>query len=277
MTVYADILFLVNLSLNWFSLILTSKIMKLKSSAVKMLSAAALGALAGIITVFFSKTPTVALVEIASTFLMCAVAFKAYSFFGYIKMCTCLFASGITIGGSLTLIYSFFNRAGIELQQQNDISTAVFILLSFAVTVAALVFERLVTSSKSTSHGELTLEIDGKRAIIPYFCDSGNFLREPISGKPAVIVSARYLSALLPSDILDTDPDLNSIGTDRRHRRLRLLPASTVCGKSIMLGVIPDKIMISDKNVRELDAIIAIDKSNDGISRRFAIVPASLI
>ena len=158
MTIYADILFLVNLSLNWFSLILTSKMMKLKSNVKKMLLAAAAGAAAGVLTIFFPKTVPVAITEIASAFLMCAIAFKAEGFFKYIKICTCLFASGVTIGGSLTLIYSFFNRSGIRLQKQSDLSTAIFLLLSFTVTVTAVFFERFIRSSKSAESGLLTLE-----------------------------------------------------------------------------------------------------------------------
>ena len=86
MTVYADILFLVNLSLNWFSLILTSKIVKHESGALKMLAAAALGAIAGVASVFFESRAASAAAEIASSFLMCAVAFRADGFFDYIKI-----------------------------------------------------------------------------------------------------------------------------------------------------------------------------------------------
>lgn len=278
MTIYADILFLVNLSLNWFSLILTSKMMKLKSNVKKMLLAAAAGAAAGVLTIFFPKTVPVAITEIASAFLMCAIAFKAEGFFKYIKICTCLFASGVTIGGSLTLIYSFFNRSGIRLQKQSDLSTAIFLLLSFTVTVTAVFFERFIRSSKSAESGLLTLEYGGKSMSMPYFCDSGNFLLEPISGKPAIIINERELLGFLPRELLEFDP--LTLGADNTlpHSGIRLLPASTVCGSGIMLGIIPDKVTLTDKKgSKEVDAIIALDRTRGESRRAKAIVPTSLI
>lgn len=252
--------------------------MKLKSNAAKMLLAAAAGAAAGVLTIFFPGSLPVAITEIASAFLMCALAFKASSFFKYIKICTCLFASGVTIGGSLTLVYSFFNRSGIKLQKQNDISTAVFILLSFGVTVTALFFERFINSSKNTATGEITVEYKGNRLNMSYFCDSGNFLCEPISGKPAIIINERELSGLLPREILEFDPLAPTGETTSAHAGIRLLPASTVCGSGIMIGFIPDKIILKGSGgSKEVDAIIAIDKSIGGNHRGEAIVPASLI
>ncbi len=276
MTVYADILFLVNMSLNWFSLILTSRIMKYKSPAPRMLAAAALGALAGVCAVIFPGTLSVALIEIASSFLMCAVAFKSSSLIVYIKLCCALFASGITLGGSLTLLYSFFNRSGITFQNQSDLSTAVFILLSFGVTVTALIFERVLASGKSRHSGKLTVEIDNKKTTVPCFCDSGNFLREPISGRPAIIIGAPLLKGLLCEDTLTSPEPFSDIDFSVDRRRVRLIPASSVCGKGIMLGILPDRIILNDGSVRELDAIIAVDKSDDGAHRDFAIVPASI-
>ncbi len=279
-TVYADILFLVNFSLNWFSLLLTSKIIKLKTSALRLFLSAAAGALAGTATVVFSQTLSVALIEIASTFLMCAIAFKAYGIWGYIKICTCLFASGVTLGGSLTLIYSFFNRTGIELHAQNDLSSAVFILLSFAVTVSAIIFERFIISSKSAKQGEVRIELGEKSLCLPFFSDSGNFLLEPISGKPAIIIEKSMLEELLPKEFSDLNSLSSFAKTNRSlYKRMRLLPAKTVCGDGIMLGFIPDRItLITDTGTKEADAIIAVEKNDKSSGmRKSAIVPACLI
>lgn len=280
MTLYADILFLVNLSLNWFSLLLTSKIMKLKTSAIKLLSSAAAGALAGTVTILFSQNLAVALCEIGATFLMCSIAFKSYSLGEYIKICTCLFASGVTLGGSLTLIYSFFNKSTIDFYSQSDLSGAVFILLSFAVTVTALIFERFIFSKKNVNRGEITIEFEKKSISMPFFCDSGNFLSEPISGRAAIIVEDEILKNLLPEKFLDYDPTSNLYDVDKSiYKRMRLLPAKTVCGDSLMLGFIPDRVvLVTQRGIKEADAVIAVEKTTPGsILRKSAIVPVSIV
>lgn len=278
MTVYADILFLVNTSLNWFSILLTAKIMKLSARPVRMLLASAAGAIAGVITLFFKSTFAVAVIEIASAFLMSAIAFGADKLFYYIKICTCLFASGITIGGSLTLLYSLFNRTGIELQKQNDMSTAFFLLLSFSVTVAAIFFEKFIISDKKQTSGIIKIDYDNRSVFLDFLCDSGNFLCDPISGKPAIIIPKRELLGIVPPEILNFEPGNDAVLSQGKLCRIRLLPASTVCGSAIMTGFIPDKITVQTKKVSKIvDAVIAIDKNDNNYSAFKAILPISLV
>lgn len=278
MTVYADVLFLVNLSLNWFSILLTSKIMKLKTSVFKILLAASLGSVFGIMTLFFRSTVAVTLSEIASAFLMSAVAFKVTGILHYAKICSCLFASGITIGGSLTLLYSFFNRTGIKLQKQNDMSTAVFLILSFCVTVAAMVFERTVTGEKNSSTGKVFIEYDKKTVELDYLCDSGNLLCDPLSGKPAIIVPAKNLEGLIPQKMISFDLQNTDLLSADGLNRIRILPASTICGSSMMTGFVPDNIIVkTPKGTKTVDAVIAIDKKSDTYTNFGALMPISLV
>lgn len=280
MTVYADILFLVNLSLNWFSLILTSKITKQGSLAKRMLLAASIGAALGTVTLFFESRVVCAVIEIASSFLMCAIAFKSKSFVEYVKLCTFLFASGITIGGSLTFIYSQFNRAGIELPRGNDISAAVFLLLSFGVTVGASLLERIVRIKREISTGEVCFTLGTKRLTLPFLCDSGNLLSDPISGRPAIIVNARDLKGFLPDSVLDFDPIHYSPEKTVGLRGVRILPAATVCGEGLMIGFLPDSTIIkADGREKYADAVIGVDKSphRTAYVGAGAIVPRSLL
>ncbi|MBO7148362.1 MAG: sigma-E processing peptidase SpoIIGA [Clostridia bacterium] len=275
MVVYADILFLVNFSLNWFSLLLTSRLTKHRLRLINGICAAGIGAIAGILTLFFRGTLAITITEIASTFLMCAIAFNTSGFTTYARLCCCLFASGITLGGSLTLIYSFFNRAGIELKKQSDVSSVLFIMLSLAVTLAALIFERVMRSRKSINGTELLIEHNGKSRRVSLFSDSGNLLCEPISGKPAIIVGADRLAGLLPESILANDA-ASTLGSTH-STRFRLIPATGVCGSGLLLGFVPDSLKLEGEDRRELDAIIAIDKSEAGRKRRYAIIPSSII
>ncbi len=280
MTVYADILFLVNLSLNWFSLLLTSKIAKHGGKAKKLLLSAAVGALIGTVTLFSESTLVGAMLEIASSFLMCAIAFKARGILDYIRLCTCLFASGITLGGSLTFIYSLFNRAGIELPRGNDISAAVFLLLSFGVTVGVAAIERLLYTKREVTGGEVSFTVGSKMLTLPFMCDSGNLLRDPISGRPAIIVNVRELKGFLPDTVLMFDPMSTESSAHTGTLGIRILPAATVCGEGLMTGFIPDSTrIIFDGREKYADAVIGLDKSvnNAAYGGAGAIMPRSLL
>lgn len=281
-TVYADILFFADMSLNWFSLILTSRLLKLKSTSLRSLSAAALGALAGILAVMLGNMLSVHIIQAASSVMMCAIAFSIEGVAGYIKACACLYASGLVLGGTLTFIYSFLNRLGLDIESSGGSSCALLILFSLISCGAGLLFERLILSSKLEKVGTVCIELDGKSITLPYFCDSGNLLRDPIGGRPAIVIERSTASGLvtLPSSACDA----SMLGMACEHslkRRLRLLPAATVFGSGLMLGFLPDKVTIEhDGARREVDAVIAVTDEridNRSTGESVAILPPALI
>lgn len=266
MTVYADILFFADMSLNWFSLILTSRILKLKSTSLRSLGAAALGALTGLIALTLAFELPRNILQAASSVLMCAVAFSLEGIAGYIKACACLYASGIALGGTLTFIYSFLNRLGLELEPSGGSSCALLILFSLISCGAGLLFERLILSSKLEKVGKVCIELDGKNITLPFFCDSGNLLCDPIGGRPAIIIERSAASDLvtLPSSACDVSM-LDKACEHSLKRRLRLLPAATVCGNGIMLGFLPDRVTLEHNGTRrEVDAVIAVTDERIG-------------
>lgn len=277
MTIYADILFLTDFGLNWFSLILTSKITKTKSSAPRLLSAAALGAVGELLLLLPINGPLGVLIEFAVSFIMCAVAFRARSFFTYLRLCACLYGSGITLGGSITLICSLMNRSGFSLPVVSDTSGALVIIASLISTVATLAVERAMNSIKSKSEGKLIVEIMGRRICVPYFCDSGNLLRDPLSGKPAIIIGKKHLIPLFGKNAPDIDSLLSGKISPEIENRIRLLPASTICGGALLAGIVPDKVVLDDgKSSREVDAVIAAADSST-YACDSALVPVALL
>ena len=280
MTVYADVLFLVNLSLNWFSLLLTSKIMHRQTKTVRLLIAAAAGALLGFAALFIESRIATALFEIASTFIMCAIAFTGGDLTDYLKAASCLFASGITLGGSLTLLYSFFNRAGFAPTRQNDISASVFMLISLAVTLVTLPIRRFIVSGKSNVDGTLIIEYARKHIELPFMSDSGNLLCEPMSGRPVIIAQKEDLCGIAPSTVLSFDPQSRLCDTaSELPKCIRILPVSTAIGKSLLVGFVPDRIILKYRNrTKESDAIIAFGKLPSKSADTYrAIVPAAIL
>lgn len=110
----------------------------------------------------------------------------------------------------------------------------------------------------------LKIIINKKSEYIKSIIDTGNFLREPISKLPVVVVEKRALKKLIPEYILDNlDEIINGQEVDLQDyvAKVRLIPFSSL-GKEngMLLGIKADAILIEtdEKSIVLSNAIIGI-------------------
>ena len=167
------------------------------------------------------------------------------------------------LGGLMSLLYSVLNSVLYDFlknyPQSSAYNGARFFIIASITAIISMVFSRIFTSKKDIKSVEITIEYAKENYKIIALCDSGNILTEPISGKPVIILS--------------NSTKLGKIISENEDKNIRYIPYKDVCGKGIIKGVLPKKIII-EKN--EVDAIIApVDKKD--FAGYEALVPISLI
>ena len=131
---------------------------------------------------------------------------------------------------------------------------------------------------------ELTIEHGGQAVSLRAFCDTGNLLRDPISGKPVVVVESDRVKAIVPPSLwraaqagartgalADLPPEASG--------NLRLIPAKTAAGEGLLVGFLPDRLYIREEKAggaREICALVALTRLNEhaGIE---ALLPGELM
>lgn len=110
----------------------------------------------------------------------------------------------------------------------------------------------------------IKIVIDKKEVYIKAIIDTGNFLKEPITKLPVVVVQRDSLIDLIPKNILDNLERIISgenIDLGEYMSKVRVIPFSSL-GKEngILLGIKVDKILIDreDKIIVTDDVIVAI-------------------
>jgi sigma-E processing peptidase SpoIIGA len=111
--------------------------------------------------------------------------------------------------------------------------------------------------------------------------DSGNLLRDPISGNMCVIVDADALRGVLPENVIKSaeskNADTASFPEDIA-RRIRLIPVGTATGRGMLLAIRADRVYICDKNKkREVNALVALCKLEKNCEGCEALVPSELM
>lgn len=110
----------------------------------------------------------------------------------------------------------------------------------------------------------LKIIINKKSKYIKSIIDTGNFLREPISKLPVVVVEKRALEKVIPEYVLDNlDKIINGQEIDLQDyvAKVRLIPFSSL-GKEngMLLGIKADAILVEtdEKSIVLSNAIIGI-------------------
>ncbi len=255
----ADSLLLVNFSMDYLALYITGRMTGGRLRPLHMAGAASLGAgFALAVAVYDSALTGVAfrLLEAAATVLM-AIAMSVTAG-NSVRSAIVFIAVNMGLGGIMTAACTFLGQGtGIRSEPLTpNASPLLFAFIAAASALVSLVYGHF--RQKSRRHAEVCIRIDGQSFTLNMLVDSGNLLREPISGK-AVIVAA---AAKLP------------IAEDQLRRRLRLIPSHSLAGERLLTGFLPDAVECGG---RELDAVVALDTQNDAFDGCGGIIPAGLL
>lgn len=294
--VYADLLFLVNFSMDFLCFFVTARLLHKDARRWRMLCASALGGVYSV-AILFLHLGTVAAIILDLSFCafmcLCAFGVKNGGAFGYFTSFAVFFGVSVGTGGLMTAMYSLLNRMDLplgEVEQNGDgISVWLFGLLAVISGVAASIGGDLFKTVSSDTVLKVKIEYKGASVTVNGMTDTGNLLTDPISARPVVVINADSACALIGNECAEAAArsDISSEIWERGEHKLRIIPISTAGGNSILCAFVPDKITLSVVNkkgvVRELavEALFAPSNLNFDAKRKAcgcgALVPASLI
>lgn len=271
---YGDIFFLINFAMDFIALYLTGKLTKTKLKPVRSCFAAALGGIYSVAALLIESAPPFNfIITLLVSLLICLVAGNGQGVTEILKFWVIFIVASGMIGGIMSALFSTISRFSDErISPGEDAAGKISLWLFALVTIISLILAYLTIriSSGSTPRGAIGIKVTegGKSAEFDAICDSGNFLRDPISGRAAVIVSTDALKNVLPEEVIRA-AERDIISEIARlpsvfARKIRLLPAGTVCGSGIIMGYTADRItIIKGKKEKDIEAILALVKSEN--------------
>ena len=261
MTVYADVLLVINLFVNYVLLSCSSGIMKLPVSGSRLFLGAAVGSLYGLV-IFLPELPVPVefLLRLAASALIVFCTFGYKSIHMFLRAFFTFFAVSFAFGGIMLVLWTTVAPAGMIYSNgifYYDISLSV-LAVSTVVCFAAvsLISHFAARRAPRESVASVTVSLDGKTVKTNGLVDTGNSLRESFSGYPVCTGEASVLKPLLPDAVrayLDGKPPENG-------ENLRLIVHTTVSGTGIMPAFRPDYIEVKtiSRTVRTDKVYIAV-------------------
>ncbi len=199
---YVDVLLLTNFIFNFYLLWLTSLLAREGKTLNRIALGAFLGALFSL-TVFFPELKFFVFWKLFFSLLMTWSVFWPCTLFHGLKILGIFYLVTFITGGVILAFAYFvveeawFLRPGIMLIPTPGFLT---VLLSLTVVILLARFTWLGIwdlKGKKSWKGQVTIRDNGQEQIVSALIDTGNRLREPISGTPVIVIYYQELSSII--------------------------------------------------------------------------------
>lgn len=275
MTIYIDVVLIENLIMNYIILLATGIILKTKIKHIRLIVASFIGAIYTIITyVITIKIYSNFFFKLLLSIIMIYIAFNPQNIKQMWKQLVIFYLTSFIFGGAaFALIYVIKPQ---EILMRNGLFLGTYPLKSIILSaiiafIIILITFKMVKNkiSKKDMFRQINIVIEEKRITVKSMLDTGNMLKEPITGKPVIVVEHTCLYDLLPKQILNNIEQIlvgnfDNIADDIKNKyitKLKFIPFTSL-GKQngMLLGIQPNYVeIIDEENIEKIkDVIIGI-------------------
>ena len=280
MTVYLDIVFLENLLMNYIIIYASGVVIKAEVKKLRLFIASSVGAIYTIV-MYLDVIPIYSnfIMKIVLSIVIVYISFKPKTVKKLIKEIVIFYLVSFVFGGCVFALMYFLKP------QMAEIRNGVFVgayplkvaiiggMIAFIIIQASFKIVKTKISKKDMIY-DMEIIINKKTVKIKALLDTGNLLKDPLTGLAVIVVEHKSLYTIIPKDILDNISKIiggdivdlsKNEGFNKIISRFRIIPFSSL-GKQngLLLGIKADgiNILVDEKKEHIKNAIIGIyDKS----------------
>lgn len=283
MTIYIDIIIVENLVMNYIILYATGLISKNKISHLRIIFASIIGAIYAV-TEYISKLNIYSniLLKIILSIVIVFIAFYPQNVKKMFKLLVLFYLTTFTFGGVATYLIYVLKPQNIIIKNGMYVGTYVLkvIFIGAIVGTIILIIAFKFAKNKITKKDmicKVKIKLNGKEIVLDTMVDTGNMLKEPLTGNPVVVVEKTSLYDLMPKEILNNTElilggDFGKIPENIKNEyisRLKIIPFSSL-GKQngMLIGIKPEKLYVINEQSEEKKDNAIIGIYNKSLTKR---------
>ncbi len=288
MTIYLDVVMLENLCMNFIILFATGYIMKINMNKLRLLASSLLGSVYSVVS-YLEILPLYSnfFMKILLSILMVYIAFNSHSLKKLCKQLVIFYLTSFVFGGCAFALLYFIRPKDILMKNGVYIGTypiKIALLggiVGFIIICIAFCIVKTKLKKKDMLY-EITIKMEGKTLSLNAMLDTGNLLKEPITGMPVIVVEKDELYSIIPTNVLEHIEELlggdnysicDKVEEKEYLTKFRVIPFSSI-GKQngLMLGLKADEVVIEKEEffIERDDVIIGIFPHKLGKSSNYA-------
>ncbi len=279
MTIYLDVILLENLCMNYIILFATGLIHRTKIKKIRILFSSLMGGVYSILSfALVLEVYSNIIFKILLSIVMVYIAFYPSNVKMLVKELIIFYLVSFAFGGCAFALLYFIKPQDILMR--NGVLTGTYpIKIALLGGMVGFVIVNIAFKvvkgklSKKDMFCEIIIYLNEKVKKIKAFIDTGNLLKDPISGMPVVVVESVELEEMIPREIMKhlneilegKEYDILSQMPTAYQLKFRVIPFSSL-GKQngLLLGFIADKVELETEERKEelSNVIIGIYEKN---------------
>ncbi len=255
MTVYADILMLVNFIVDYFLILLTAKFLHTKPKLFRLILSSALGGVFSLYILLPQSTFFLQmLVHIFMCMALCLVAFGFKNIKSFFRNTTTLFAVNFAYSGAMIALWIAFKPRGMVINNSViyfDISPVFLIIFSIVGYFAVILIRKIVKRPfLQNTYCQASLFCLDKKLTLSGIVDTGNSLKDTFGISEVFITEQSVIDSLLGAEQQNTT-------------RFRKIPCGTITGESLLDGYRIDRaqIVFNNKKYEFINPVLAVSQT----------------
>lgn len=278
-TLYIDIFFLVNFTVDIISLHFAAMLSKIKVSNRRLLVSAMIGAASACISVFVKMVILDVALLISTLALVSYICGKNAGRKGKLIFIISLIIFLSLVGSIVSITWSCLDDAFSDYLIENDTINRKMLFFALIALLSIGVFKMLIAvmnSGKIETTVDVEISFSGKTCFAGALIDTGNLAMDPLGMKPVLIIKKKLAEQLVSYGIINLS-NMDDLDNNIK-RRIRLVPLTKSGTTHIYTGFVPDdvKVLINGKKI-SVDVTVIIDKEGGDFGGYLALMPFSAI
>ncbi|HHW46654.1 MAG TPA: sigma-E processing peptidase SpoIIGA [Clostridiales bacterium] len=261
MTIYVDVLICLNTFVNYFILLITSKINGDRVKTTRQILSALVGALFSLYIFVPKLNPVLDMfikLIFSAVIVLCNYGFKGLKPF-LRRICIFYAVSFIYAGLMIALMFTF-RPGGMVINHgivYFDISPLVLIVSTLVCYFAILIIRKF-SRRPASSGGRCRIEINYKDKSVQAnaLIDTGHSLTDLFTDASVVVVDKKIAEDLLSKETCKALAAVGASPPDELKNRYRLIPYSVIGGKGLLPAFKCDGIRILEPTQKQVDNVI---------------------
>ena len=274
--VYADLYVMVNAGMDLLCLMLTALLTRRSVRRGRLILGALLGGGYALAALLLGAGGLWGIcLDVLIAFLMCWVAFghRGEGIAPLLRATVAQILASAFLGGIMTALYAWLNRLELPLDALGQDGASVWIFAVLAALSGLFTAKGGRWFGRSHRIRAVTLEavLFGRHVTLRAMVDTGNLLKDPISGRGVIVADRRKLEGVLPrvfpkEGAADLPPEL--------ARLVRLIPTGTALGHGMLTAIVPDSLTVVDGGTRQSSDLLIAPAVLEGWREDFdALIP----
>ncbi len=283
MTIYIDVVLIENLLMNYIILFATAIILKLQVKQIRLITGSLVGAIYTIISyVSGLKIYSNFFLKLILSIIIIYISFNPKSLKKLLKFTLIFYLTSFVFGGAaFALIYvvkpqELLKNNGLILNSKSLRVIFISAIIAFIVIIIGFKIVKNKISAKDM-YCDIEIKINNKKIQTKAMIDTGNFLKEPITNTPVIVVEHTLLYECIPKEILNHIEDIlggdfSEIPDSVRKEyisKLKVIPFSSL-GKQngMLLGIKPEGVIIKNEEEEKENNNVIIGIYNKSLTKR---------